>query len=40
MQMDVQGWPGFQIMQKLKVLKGIMKSWNKETFGCVKEEKN
>lgn len=39
-EMDVQGWLGFQFMQKLKPLKERLETWNRETFNSVKEEQN
>lgn len=31
----MRGWPEHGFIQKLKGLKGVIKSWNVETFGCI-----
>jgi hypothetical protein len=32
-----KGWMGFLLKEKLKYLKGRLKDWNKEEYGCVEE---
>ncbi|KAK7251879.1 hypothetical protein RIF29_35466 [Crotalaria pallida] len=34
-QSDVQGWSAFVLKEKLRLLKGKIKGWNKEVFGCL-----
>ena len=31
----LHGWPGHDFINKLKRLKGVLKKWNKEVFGCL-----
>ena len=37
--LEADGWPIFSSMEKLKGLKAILKSWNKETFGNIFSQK-
>lgn len=36
--MSVTGWMGFQISQKLKILKKQLNVWKKENFGRVEDQ--
>ena len=36
----VTGWMGYQLAQKLKLLKKKMQVWRKEVFGSIEERKN
>lgn len=36
----IQGrWEGFRIMEKLRILKGLLRVWNKEVFGDIRIKK-
>lgn len=37
--MSPKGWPGFVFMEKLKLLKQHLKSWNQQVFGIISTEK-
>ncbi|GKV50261.1 hypothetical protein SLEP1_g56973 [Rubroshorea leprosula] len=37
-EMEVKGFAGFKCQQKLKLLKGILKGWNKEIFGNIEAQ--
>ena len=36
----LRGWPGHGFINKLKRLKGVLKKWNKEVFGCISTKRN
>lgn len=31
----MEGWGGFVLKKKLKMLKADLKGWNREVFGCI-----
>lgn len=38
-ELQVVGWEGYKIMQKLQGMKAKLKLWNKDNFGNIKEKK-
>ena len=37
--LEIRGTKSYVLMEKMKALKAILRSWNKETFGRVEEKK-
>ena len=37
--MNISGWEGYRVMEKLKRMKGAIKTWNREVFGDTREIK-